>query len=132
MKYSKNKSTKYISSSKLINENTMEKSALAKEKINIQINNVREESKERLYESKEKKNEKRVKYTRYCIKYNLSIIYGKTFQTAKNGNDHLGALNTDVMDNRDVRGNCLNNSRLHLNNTWYDKLAINVIKKMKI
>lgn len=55
MKYSKNKSTKYISSSKLINENTMEKSALAKEKINIQINNVREESKERLYESKEKK-----------------------------------------------------------------------------
>ena len=66
---------------------------------------------------KKKKNEKRVKYTRYCIKYNLSIIYGKTFLTAKNGNDHLGALNTDVMDNRDVRGNCLNNSRLHLNNT---------------
>ena len=45
MKYSKNKSTKYVSPSKLINENTMEKSALAKEKINIQINNVSQKKK---------------------------------------------------------------------------------------
>ena len=52
------KSSKYQSSkspSKLINDNTMEKSSLTKEKINIQLNDVRKESRKRFYESKEKK-----------------------------------------------------------------------------
>ena len=56
------KSSKYQSSkssSKLKNDITMEKSSLTKEKINIQLNDVRKESRKRFYESKEK-NEKRV------------------------------------------------------------------------
>ena len=60
IKSSKDKSSKYQSPSKLINHNAMEKSALAKEKINIQLNDVRKESRKRFYESKEKKNEKYV------------------------------------------------------------------------
>ena len=62
IKSSKHKSSKYQSSkspSKLINDNTMEKSALTKEKINIQLNGVKKESRKRFYESKEE-NEKRV------------------------------------------------------------------------
>lgn len=61
MKSSKDKSAKYQSPSKLTNDNTMEKSALAKEKINIQLNNVREESKKRLYESKKKKKKRKMR-----------------------------------------------------------------------
>ena len=41
----------------LINDDTMEKFALTTEKINIQLNDVRKESRNRFYESKEK-NEK--------------------------------------------------------------------------
>ena len=51
----KDKSSKYQSPSKLINDNTMEKSALTKEKINIQLNEVQKEFRKRFYESKEKK-----------------------------------------------------------------------------
>ena len=61
IKSSKHKSSKYQSPkspSKLINHNTMEKSTLTKEKINIQLNDVRKKSRKRFYESKEK-NEKR-------------------------------------------------------------------------
>ena len=49
------KSLKYQSSespSKLINDKTMEKSFLTKEKINIQLTDVRKESRKRFYESK--------------------------------------------------------------------------------
>ena len=64
-----------------------------------------------------------------------NIIYrsdnGKASLTVKNVNDHLDALNIDVVDNRNIGGNCLTNSRLHLNSTGYGKLATNVIKKMK-
>ena len=62
IKSSKHKSSKYQSSkspSTLINDNTMEKSALKKEKISIQLNDVRKESRKRFYQSKEKY-EKRV------------------------------------------------------------------------
>ena len=51
----KDKSSKYHSPSKLTNDNTMEKSALTKEKINIQLNEVQKEFRKRFYESKEKK-----------------------------------------------------------------------------
>ena len=64
-----------------------------------------------------------------------NIIYrsnnGKASLTLKNVNDHLDALNIDVVDNRNIYRNCLTNSRLHLSNTGYGKLAINFIKKMK-
>ena len=33
------------------------------------------------------------------------------------------------MDNKNIGGNCLNNSALHLINAGYSKLAINFIKK---
>ena len=49
----------------------------------------------------------------------------------RNVNDHLDALNLDVVDNMDIGGNCLNDSGLHLNSTRYGKLAINFIQKTK-
>ena len=52
---SKGKTSKFQSSSKVINDNTMEKSALTTENINIQPNDVRKESRKRFYESKGKK-----------------------------------------------------------------------------
>ena len=52
-RFSKDKTSKYQSSSKLINDGTMKKSALIAEKINIQLDDVRKESR-RFYESKEK------------------------------------------------------------------------------
>ena len=62
-----------------------------------------------------------------------NLIYrsdnGKASPTVKKLNDHLDALNIDVADNRNIGGNCLNNSGLHLNSTGYGKLAINFIKK---
>ena len=64
-----------------------------------------------------------------------NLIYqsdnGKPCLTVKNVNDLLDDLNIDVVDNRKIDGNCLNNSGLHINSTGYGKLAINVIKKMK-
>ena len=45
--------------------------------------------------------------------------------------DTLNALNIDVVDNRNIGGNCLNNSGLRLNSTGYGKLAIIFIQKMK-
>ena len=54
IRFSKYKTSKYQSSFNLINDNTMEKSALITEKINIQLNYVRKESRRRFYESKEK------------------------------------------------------------------------------
>ena len=56
-------------------------------------------------------------------------IYRKASLTVKNVNDHLDALNIDVVDNRNIVGNCLTNSGLHLNSTRYDKPPINFIKK---
>ena len=61
----------------------------------------------------------------YSVKFNLQ----KAPLAVKNVNDHLDALNIDVVDNRNTVGNCLNNSALHLNSTGYEKLAINFIKK---
>ena len=55
----------------------------------------------------------------------------KASLTVKNVNDHQDALNTDVVDNRNVGGNYLSNSGLHLNSTGYGKLAINFIKRMR-
>ena len=56
IKSSKDKSSKYQSLSKLINDNNAtEKSTLIKEKINIQLNHVRNESRKRFHESKETK-----------------------------------------------------------------------------
>ena len=50
-----------------------------------------------------------------------NIIYrsenGKASITVKNVNDHLDALNIDVVDHMNIGGNCLNNSGLHLNST---------------
>ena len=64
-----------------------------------------------------------------------NIIYrsdnGKASLTVKNVNDYLNALNIDVVDKRNIGGNCLNNSGLHLNSSGYGKLATNFIKKMK-
>ena len=52
-----------------------------------------------------------------------NLIYrsdnGKAFLTVKNVNDHLDALNIDVMYNNNIGGNCLSNSGLHLNSTGY-------------
>ena len=70
-----------------------------------------------------------------CKVIAANIIYrsdnGKASLTVKNVNDHLNALNIDVVDKRNIGGNCLNNSGLHLNSTGYGKLAMNFIKKMK-
>ena len=54
IRFWKDKTSKYQSSSKLINDDTMEKSAPITEKINIQLNDVRKESRRRFCESKEK------------------------------------------------------------------------------
>ena len=56
---------------------------------------------------------------------------GNASLTVKNINDHLDALNIDVVDNRNIGGNCLNDSGLHSNSTGYGKLAINFIKKIR-
>ena len=65
-----------------------------------------------------------------------NLIYwsdnAKASLTVQNGNNHLDALNIDVVDNRNIGGNCLNNSGLHLNSTEYGKLAISFIKKWRI
>ena len=57
-----------------------------------------------------------------------NLIYrsdsGKASLPVKNVNDHQDALNTDVVDNKNIGGNCLNNSGLHLSSTGYGKLAI--------
>ena len=62
-----------------------------------------------------------------------NLIYrsdnGKASLPVKNVNDHLDALNIDVVDNRNIGGNYLNNSGLHLHSNGYGKLAINFIKK---
>ena len=50
IKSSKDKTSKYQSSSKLINDKTMEKSALITEKINIQLDDSRKESRRSVYE----------------------------------------------------------------------------------
>ena len=63
------------------------------------------------------------------VKCNLSIRKWQSSLTVKNVNDHVEALNIDVVDNRNIGGYCLNNSALHLNRTGYVKLAINFIKK---
>ena len=55
----------------------------------------------------------------------------KASLTVKNVNDHLDALNIDVVDNRNIGGNCLTKNGIHLNSTGNGKLAINFIKKMK-
>ena len=64
-----------------------------------------------------------------------NLIYrsenGKASFTAKNVNNHLDPLNIDVVDSRNIGGNCLNNSGLHLDSTGYGKPVINFIKKMK-
>ena len=56
-----------------------------------------------------------------------NLIYrsdnGKASLTVKNDNDHLDALNIDLVGNRNIGGNCLNNIGLHLNSTGYGKLA---------
>ena len=54
IRLSNEKISKYQSSFKLINDDTMEKSALITEKIYIQLDDVRKESWRRFYESKEK------------------------------------------------------------------------------
>ena len=66
-----------------------------------------------------------------CLLYQNRSDNGKASVTAQNVNDHLDALNIDVVDNRNIGGNCLNNISLHLNSTGYGKLAINFIKKMR-
>ena len=54
---------------------------------------------------------------------------GKASLTVKNVHDQKGALNIDVVNNRNIGGDCLNNSGLHLNSTGYCKLAIKFIKR---
>ena len=55
---------------------------------------------------------------------------GEAYLTVKNVNDHLDALNVDVVDNINISRNCLKNGGLHLNSTVYGKLVINfMIKK---
>ena len=69
-----------------------------------------------------------------CPTYKITvsnIIYrsdnGKASLTVKNVIYNLDGLN--FVDNRNIGGNCLNNSGLHLNDTGYGKLAIHFIKK---
>ena len=66
-----------------------------------------------------------------CKVIRSNLIYRsdneKASLTVKNVNDHLDALNIEVVDNKNIGGNCLNNSGLHLNSTGYGKLAINFI-----
>ena len=50
IKSSKDKTSKYQSSSKLINDKTLEKSALITKKINIHLDDIRKESRRRTYE----------------------------------------------------------------------------------
>ena len=50
----------------------------------------------------------------------------KPLKNVKNVNDHLDALNIDVVGNNNIGGNCLNNNGLHLNSTGY---GIRAIKK---
>ena len=57
---------------------------------------------------------------------------GKASLTVKNANDHLDALNIDVVDNMSIGGNFLTNSGFHLNSTGYQELAINFIKKWRL
>ena len=64
-----------------------------------------------------------------------NIIYlsnnGKAPLTVKNVNDQLDALNIDVVYNKNIGGNYLNNSVLILNSTGCGKLAIrNKLKLM--
>ena len=56
---------------------------------------------------------------------------GKASLTVKHVNDHLQALNVNVVDNKNIGGNCLNNRGLHVNSTRYGKPTINFIRKMK-
>ena len=52
IRFSKDKTSKYQSSSKLINDDTMEKFALVTDKMNIKLDDVRKESRRRFYEPK--------------------------------------------------------------------------------
>ena len=71
---SKDKTSKYQSSSKLINDNTTEKSALTTEKLNIHLNDVIKESRKRFHESKKKEEERVSAETEYLTIENVQKV----------------------------------------------------------
>ena len=46
-------------------------------------------------------------------------------------NEHLSALQLDIVDNANINVTSLNRGGLHLNKTGTGKLAVNFIKKIK-
>ena len=56
---------------------------------------------------------------------------GKATLTVNNVNEHLSALQLDIVDNSNINVTGLNRGGLHLNETGTGKLAVNFIKKIK-
>ena len=57
---------------------------------------------------------------------------GKATLTVNKVNEHLSALQLDIVDNSNINVTGLNCGRLHLNKTDTGKLAVSFIKKVKI
>ena len=105
---SKDKISKYQSSSKLINDDTIQKSTLITEKINIQLDDVKKVSRRRFYELKEK-NGKRVSIeTEYPTMENtekvISIRQWKKGATLIVGDSFLAGIEEKgICGNRSVK-----------------------------
>ena len=56
---------------------------------------------------------------------------GKATLTVNKVNEHLSALQLDIVDNANINVTSLNRGGLHLNKTGTGKLAVNFIKKIK-
>ena len=56
---------------------------------------------------------------------------GKATLTVNKVNEHLSALQLDIVDNSNINVTGLNRGGLHLNKTGTGKLAVNFIKKIK-
>ena len=56
---------------------------------------------------------------------------GKATLTVNKVNEHLSALQLDIVDNANINITSLNRGGLHLNKTGTGKLAVNFIKKIK-
>ena len=57
---------------------------------------------------------------------------GKATLTVNKVNEHLSALQLDIVDNSNIDVTGLNRGGLHLNETRTDEVAVNFIKKFKV
>ena len=76
--------------------------------------------------------EKTLPKSKVCISFLVKRTgNGKATLTVNKVNEHLSALQLDIVDNANINVTSLNRGGLHLNKTGTGKLAVNFIKKIK-